>query len=88
MNNPCATIIYFTLQFVYISEIIVILFYWFPYDSTLHHQIAGEVQAERAAELMGFHTCGFRPHHSSKLGNEFRLFTNYNPGTRLGGWEQ
>ncbi|KGN48324.1 EEF1A lysine methyltransferase 1 [Cucumis sativus] len=50
--------------------------------------LTGEVQAERAAELMGFHTCGFRPHHSSKLGNEFRLFTNYNPGTRLGGWEQ
>ncbi|XP_022132771.1 EEF1A lysine methyltransferase 1 [Momordica charantia] len=50
--------------------------------------LTGEVQAERAAELMGFHLCGFRPRHSSKLGNEFRLFTNYNPGTRLGGWEQ
>ncbi|KAG6604311.1 EEF1A lysine methyltransferase 1, partial [Cucurbita argyrosperma subsp. argyrosperma] len=50
--------------------------------------LTGEVQAERAAELMGFHPCGFRPHHSSKLGNEFRLFTNYDPGSRLGGWEQ
>ncbi|XP_022925564.1 EEF1A lysine methyltransferase 1 [Cucurbita moschata] len=50
--------------------------------------LTGEVQAERAAELMGFHPCGFRPHHSSKLGNEFRLFTNYDPGSRLGGWEK
>ena len=50
--------------------------------------VAGEVQKERAAELLGLRPCGFRPQHSSKLGNEFRLFTDYNPGTRLGGWEQ
>jgi len=45
------------------------------------------VQKDRAAELLGLHSCGFRPQHSSKLGNEFRLFTNYDPGMRLGGWE-
>ncbi|EEF30800.1 EEF1A lysine methyltransferase 1 [Ricinus communis] len=49
--------------------------------------LTGEVQRDRAAKLLGLHPCGFRPQHSSKLGNEFRLFTNYNPGTRLGGWE-
>ncbi|KAJ8754463.1 hypothetical protein K2173_005624 [Erythroxylum novogranatense] len=50
--------------------------------------LTGEVQMDRAAELLGLHPCGFRPQHSSKLGNEFRLFTNYDPGTRLGGWKQ
>ncbi|XP_061360737.1 uncharacterized protein LOC133304695 [Gastrolobium bilobum] len=50
--------------------------------------LTGEVQKERAAEILGLHPCGFRPQHSSKLGNEFRLFTNYDPGTRLGGWEK
>ncbi|XP_059462425.1 uncharacterized protein LOC132191429 [Corylus avellana] len=50
--------------------------------------LTGEVQKDRAAELMGLRPCGFRPRHSSKLGNEFRLFTNYDPGNRLGGWEQ
>ncbi|KAM5559190.1 hypothetical protein ABKV19_020712 [Rosa sericea] len=49
--------------------------------------LTGEVQKERAAELMGLLPCGFRPRHSSKLGNEFRLFTSYDPGTRLGGWD-
>ncbi|KAL0666834.1 hypothetical protein Bca4012_029538 [Brassica carinata] len=29
-----------------------------------------------------------KPHHSSKLGNEFRLFVSYDPGTRLGGLEE
>ncbi|XP_009767197.1 uncharacterized protein LOC107778505 [Nicotiana tabacum] len=50
--------------------------------------LTGEVQMDRATELLGLRPCVFRPHHSSKLGNEFRLFTNYDPGTRLGGWEQ
>ncbi|XP_027363200.1 EEF1A lysine methyltransferase 1 [Abrus precatorius] len=50
--------------------------------------LTGEVQKERAAQILGLHPCGFRPHHSSKLGNEFRLFSNYDPGTRLGGWEK
>ncbi|KAK2993752.1 hypothetical protein RJ640_009909, partial [Escallonia rubra] len=50
--------------------------------------LTGEVQRERAAKLLGLSPCGFRPQHSSKLGNEFRLFTNYDPGPRLGGWEQ
>ncbi|GFY98016.1 nucleic acid binding / methyltransferase [Actinidia rufa] len=50
--------------------------------------LTGEVQKDRAAELLGLYPCGFRPQHSSKLGNEFRLFTNYDPGMRLGGWER
>ncbi|GMY14358.1 EEF1A lysine methyltransferase 1 isoform X2 [Fagus crenata] len=50
--------------------------------------LTGEVQRDRAAELMGLRPCGFRPRHFSKLGNEFRLFTNYDPGNRLGGWKQ
>ncbi|KAL9373856.1 hypothetical protein Peur_033476 [Populus x canadensis] len=49
--------------------------------------LTGDVQKDKAAELLGLHSCGFRPQHSSKLGNEFRLFTNYDPGMRLGGWE-
>lgn len=49
--------------------------------------LVGDVQKDRAAELLGLHPCRFRPQHSSKLGNEFRLFTNYDPGMRLGGWE-
>ncbi|KMT11627.1 hypothetical protein BVRB_5g109410 [Beta vulgaris subsp. vulgaris] len=49
--------------------------------------LTGEVQKDRAAKLLGLQPCGFRPEHSSKLGNEFRLYTNYNPGERLGGWE-
>ncbi|KAL4560634.1 hypothetical protein LXL04_032787 [Taraxacum kok-saghyz] len=50
--------------------------------------LTGAVQHERANELLGLRPCEFRPQHSSKLGNEFRLFTNYDPGLRLGGWEQ
>ncbi|PWA39064.1 nucleic acid binding,methyltransferase [Artemisia annua] len=50
--------------------------------------LTGAVQHDRAAKLLGLRPCGFRPEHSSKLGNEFRLFTNYDPGLRLGGWEQ
>ncbi|KAF8398037.1 hypothetical protein HHK36_016963 [Tetracentron sinense] len=50
--------------------------------------LTGEVQKDIAAELLGLYPCGFRPQHSSKLGNEFRLFTNYDPKERLGGWER
>ncbi|GJV28625.1 eEF1A lysine methyltransferase 1 [Tanacetum coccineum] len=50
--------------------------------------LTGAVQQDRAAKLLGLRPCGFRPEHSSKLGNEFRLYTNYDPGLRLGGWEQ
>ncbi|XP_019196072.1 PREDICTED: protein-lysine N-methyltransferase N6AMT2 [Ipomoea nil] len=49
--------------------------------------LTGDVQKDRAAELLDLRPCRFRPQHSSKLGNEFRLFTNYDPGMRLGGWE-
>ncbi|CAK9137886.1 unnamed protein product [Ilex paraguariensis] len=49
--------------------------------------LTGEVQKDRAAELLGLRPCGFQPQHLSKLGNEFRLFTNYDPTLRLGGWE-
>ncbi|WOL03108.1 protein-lysine N-methyltransferase N6AMT2 [Canna indica] len=50
--------------------------------------LTGEVQKERAAELLKAHPCGFRPQHSNKLGNEFQLFTNYDPAERLGGWQK
>ncbi|KAH0455545.1 hypothetical protein IEQ34_015577 [Dendrobium chrysotoxum] len=50
--------------------------------------LTGEVQKEVAAKLLKVYPCGFRPQHTNKLGNEFRLFTNYDPGQRLGGWEQ
>lgn len=50
--------------------------------------LTGEVQKERAADLLGLHPCGFRPQHSNKLGNEFRLYTNYDPAERLGGWDR
>ncbi|KZV36430.1 N(6)-adenine-specific DNA methyltransferase 2 [Dorcoceras hygrometricum] len=50
--------------------------------------LTGEVQKDRSAELLGLRPCGFRPQHSRKLGNEFRLFTSYDPETRLGGWEE
>lgn len=50
--------------------------------------LTGEVQKDSANELLGLYPCGFRPRHSSKLGNEFRLFTSYDPGMRLGGWER
>jgi hypothetical protein len=42
----------------------------------------------RRTELLNVHPCGFKPEHSNKLGNEFRLFTNYDPADRLGGWEK
>ncbi|KAL5210126.1 hypothetical protein ABZP36_005749 [Zizania latifolia] len=50
--------------------------------------LTGEVQKDRAFELLNVRPCGFKPQHSNKLGNEFRLFTNYDPADRLGGWEQ
>lgn len=50
--------------------------------------LTGEIQKERAAHLLNLHPCGFRPQHSNKLGNEFRLYTNYDPAERLGGWER
>ncbi|TYI46204.1 hypothetical protein E1A91_D13G090400v1, partial [Gossypium mustelinum] len=53
-----------------------------------HLLLLTEVQRDRAAELLGLRACNFRPRHSSKLGNEFRVFTNYDLGERLGGWEQ
>ncbi|KAK8941353.1 hypothetical protein KSP39_PZI010091 [Platanthera zijinensis] len=49
--------------------------------------LTGEVQRENAASLLKAYPCGFRPQHSNKLGNEFRLFTNYDPGERLLAWE-
>ncbi|KAI3447360.1 hypothetical protein Pfo_004025 [Paulownia fortunei] len=50
--------------------------------------LTGEVQRDLAAELLGLRPCGFRPQHLSKLGNEFRVFTSYDPGARLNGWEK
>ncbi|KAG8373991.1 hypothetical protein BUALT_Bualt11G0084300 [Buddleja alternifolia] len=50
--------------------------------------LTGQVQTDLAAELLGLRPCGFRPQHSSKLGNEFRVYTSYDPGARLDGWEK
>ncbi|KAK1644015.1 hypothetical protein QYE76_061820 [Lolium multiflorum] len=50
--------------------------------------LTGEVQTDRALELLNVHPCGFKPQHSNKLGNVFRLFTNYDPANRLGGWDR
>lgn len=49
--------------------------------------LTGQVQKDRALELLNMRPCRFKPQHSNKLGNEFRLFTNYDPADRLGGWE-
>ena len=53
-----------------------------------YYLFARNVQRYMAAELLGVRPCVFKPHHSSKLGNEFRLFVSYDPGTRLGGLEE
>ncbi|XP_020149060.1 uncharacterized protein [Aegilops tauschii subsp. strangulata] len=50
--------------------------------------LTGEVQKDRALELLNVRPCGFKPQHSNKLGNVFRLFTNYDPVDRLGGWDR
>ncbi|KAM0871777.1 hypothetical protein ACQ4PT_039156 [Festuca glaucescens] len=49
--------------------------------------LTGEVQTDHALELLNVRPCGFKPQHSNKLGNVFRLFTNYDPADRLGGWD-
>lgn len=50
--------------------------------------LTGAVQHDHARDLLGAHPCTFRPSHHNKLGNEFMLFTNYDPHERLGGWEK
>ncbi|CAM0876265.1 unnamed protein product [Alopecurus aequalis] len=37
--------------------------------------LTGEVQKDLALELLNVRPCGFKPRHSNKLGNVFRLFT-------------
>ncbi|EFJ07374.1 hypothetical protein SELMODRAFT_236333 [Selaginella moellendorffii] len=49
--------------------------------------LTGSVQQERAFFLLGVQPCGFRPAHKHKLGNEFKLYTNYDPGDNVRGWE-
>lgn len=49
--------------------------------------LTGEVQTDRVLQLLNVRPCGFKPQHSNKLGNVFRLFTNYDPADRLGGWD-
>lgn len=48
--------------------------------------LTGKVQQELAAKLLNARPCGFQPTHHHKLGNEFMLFTNYDPKERLGRW--
>ena len=49
--------------------------------------VAGSVQRPHAQKYLKMRACRFRPQHQNKLGNEFSLFTNYNPKERLGGWK-
>lgn len=49
--------------------------------------LTGAVQVDHALDMLGAHPCGFKPSHKKKLGNDFILFTNYDPQERLGGWE-
>lgn len=49
--------------------------------------IVGAVLEPLAKDLLGLRPCKFRPEHRSKLGNDFRLFTSYEPEGALGGWE-
>ena len=49
---------------------------------------SGAVQESLVEELLKARPCVFRPVHRNKLGNEFMLFTNYDPLDRLGGWEK
>ncbi|KAI5069948.1 hypothetical protein GOP47_0014291 [Adiantum capillus-veneris] len=48
--------------------------------------LTGAVQQDHAKDLLGACPCGFRPTHHNKLGNEFRIYTSYDPLDRLGGW--
>jgi len=49
--------------------------------------LTGAVQETRVWELLKARPCVFRPVHRNKLGNEFKVYTNYDPVDRLGGWE-
>eukprot|EP00250_Pteridium_aquilinum_P006278 c16229_g1_i1 orf=150-716(-) len=50
--------------------------------------LTGAVQHDHARDLLGARPCVFRPSHHNKLGNEFLLYTNYDPLERLGGWTE
>lgn len=50
--------------------------------------LTGAVMQQSARELLGLRPCKFRPQHRSKLGNEFRLYTNYEANELLGGWDE
>lgn len=54
----------------------------------LYMVLTGAVQESLVEELLKARPCVFRPVHRNKLGNEFMLFTNYDPLDRLGGWEK
>ncbi|CAM6081758.1 unnamed protein product [Calypogeia fissa] len=49
--------------------------------------LTGGVQRDNALKFLNARRCRFRPAHTNKLGNEFLLFTNYDPQSRLGGWD-
>ncbi|MCO5568098.1 hypothetical protein L7F22_021794 [Adiantum nelumboides] len=48
--------------------------------------LTGAVQQDHAKDLLRVCPCGFRPGHHNKLGNEFLIYTSYDPLDRLGGW--
>ena len=49
--------------------------------------LTGAVMREAAQRLLGVRPVRFRPQHKSKLSNEFLLYTNVEPSTRVGGWD-
>lgn len=63
----------------------IVLFYFSSHCVFLSF-VAGSVQRPHAQKYLTMQACRFRPQHKNKLGNEFSLFTNYNPKERLGGW--
>ncbi|KAH7446015.1 hypothetical protein KP509_01G032900 [Ceratopteris richardii] len=55
-------------------------------DDTCFLLLTGAVQQDYAKDLLGACPCVFKPTHQNKLGNEFLLYTSYDPLDRLGGW--
>ncbi|GBG67416.1 hypothetical protein CBR_g551 [Chara braunii] len=49
--------------------------------------LTGAVQREHVFRYIQARACRFKPQHRNKLGNEFCIYTNYEPSDNLGGWE-
>ncbi|GMH38912.1 hypothetical protein BSKO_06810 [Bryopsis sp. KO-2023] len=57
-----------------------------PKDSFVY-LLTGAVMRNVALNVGKLRAVAFRPQHSSKLANEFLLYTNQKPSPRLGGWD-